>query len=115
MTNTTFGRVFGAGLPLHAAAGAAADVEPRAFFAEAAISGVATEIVPQPDEAPQAPVSFPELEDRRYMKRTYIIREDQNVALGLAVAAGCKYGRTKSDILQNLLDLHGFCSGGTVR
>lgn len=42
-------------------------------------------------------------------KKQFVIREDQDRALNRALAAeSCEYGDNRSDIIQSLLDLHGF-------
>ena len=42
-------------------------------------------------------------------KKQFVIREDQDRALNRALASeSCEYGDNRSDIIQALLDLHGF-------
>lgn len=51
-----------------------------------------------------------------YIKRTYWIREDQSRALGVAVALNkTPHGPDQSAIIEQLLDLHGYHEGGTIR
>jgi hypothetical protein len=52
----------------------------------------------------------PDKEEIETRKRQFVIRADQDRALNRALAGeNCSYGDDRSEIIQALLDLHGFC------
>jgi hypothetical protein len=52
----------------------------------------------------------PNKEEIETRKRQFVIRADQDRALNRALAGeDCSYGDDRSEVIQALLDLHGFC------
>jgi hypothetical protein len=66
-------------------------------------SGVASQ---SPNVSEPGPHGKEEIPTR---KKQFVIREDQDRALNRALASeSCEYGDNRSDVIQALLDLHGF-------